>query len=93
MELKSVLAVLNVDCLSNIHIRIFQYVILKFGLRSISKSIYEDAGYFWIKRSADKGYQPAIKALTIISQDDKKMSKQKLKYPSPSSTSENALYY
>ena len=26
-----------------------------------------DVGYFWIKRSADKGYPPAVKALAIIS--------------------------
>lgn len=28
-----------------------------------------DVGYFWIKRSAEKGYMPAIKALHLISTD------------------------
>jgi TPR repeat protein len=29
-----------------------------------------DTGYFWIKRAADKGYPPAIKALGIISSQE-----------------------
>lgn len=27
-----------------------------------------DVGYFWISRSAEKGYPPAVKALTMITQ-------------------------
>jgi len=31
-----------------------------------------DVGYFWIKRSADQGYQPAVKALGYIDTQNEK---------------------
>lgn len=54
-----------------------------------------DVGYFWIKRAADKGFVRAQEALDIITVNESKksLSEKKLRYPSPPSTSENALYY
>lgn len=53
-----------------------------------------DVGYFWIKRSADKGFVPAKKALDIITVNEKNPDAQKkARYPSPSPTSPDALYY
>lgn len=34
-----------------------------------------ESGYFWIKRSAEQNYQPAINALVIVEKDKRKNSK------------------
>lgn len=39
-----------------------------------------ETGYFWIRRAADKGYPPAIKALGMISNQENYQTRSELKY-------------
>lgn len=49
-------------------------------------------GHFWIKRSAEKGFEPAKKALEMIQQEGPAYSPGQAKYPTSSGENQHDLY-